>query len=129
MVCAPRSRAATSANPKKGRNATWADARAASGSSDSIALREEKPMAPMEEKPCKEEMPSSEEGWDTARGSEVQEMKGEVTGRGDRVVQVMKWGLVPSFAPRSDRPDHFKMVLEPHLRSSLQLVRGTPRPG
>uniref|UniRef100_A0A453NFE7 Uncharacterized protein n=1 Tax=Aegilops tauschii subsp. strangulata TaxID=200361 RepID=A0A453NFE7_AEGTS len=26
------------------------------------------------------------------------------------VIQCMKWGLVPSFSSKTDKPDHFRMV-------------------
>ncbi|CAI5477741.1 unnamed protein product [Closterium sp. Yama58-4] len=43
--------------------------------------------------------------WEQAEG----ERKGQAEGE-EREVQVMKWGLVPSFCSKAQPPDHFRMV-------------------
>ncbi|EHA8587373.1 hypothetical protein COCNU_scaffold001996G000010 [Cocos nucifera] len=38
------------------------------------------------------------------------ERKGSGQGREAPVIHCMKWGLVPSFTKKTEKPDHFKMV-------------------
>lgn len=104
VVCAPRSTSPASRTVKKGRTAKGTQAKGDSENGRGIDFKEERPCL--------------EGGWDTA-----QEMKGGGGGWGLRVVHVMKWGLVPSFAPKSDRPDHFKMVRQRVFPPSFELVR------
>ena len=41
------------------------------------------------------------------------------------VVHCMKWGLIPSFTKKSDKPDHYKMVL--FLTSLSHFFKHIPR--
>lgn len=43
------------------------------------------------------------------------------SGGGEVVLQCMKWGLIPSFTEKSEKPNYFKMVIFPLLSFGLCL--------